>query len=133
MGIRLIKKTNEAEYKKFDSSMVAENEKKFDFINLHARLEQFRSWLEDLQARVNVPTPTMRFAAGGTSGFCYTISNDVHNPSVVIDLSCGTNPERYPKFEGTIYAGSKRFRVNSIDDLTDTLIDDIVAAVTEKA
>lgn len=133
MGIRLIKKTNEAEHKKFDSSMVAEAEKKFDFISLHERLEQFRGWLEDLQTRVDVPTPTMRFAAGGTSGFCYTIYNDVRNTSVVIDLRCGTNPERYPEFEGCIYAGSERFQVDGTDNLTGKLIDDIVAAVKEKA
>lgn len=133
MGIKLIKKTNEAEHKKFDSSMVAEDEKKFDFTGLHERLEQFRGWLEDLQAKVDVPTPTMGFAASGSSGFCYTIYNGARNPIAVIDLRCGTNPERYPKFEGNIYAGSKRFEVNSIDDLTNKLIDDIVAAVREKA
>lgn len=133
MGIKLIKKTNEAEYRKFDSSMVTEDEKKFNFIGLHERLEQFRSWLEDLQARVDVPTPTMGFAASGSSGFCYTIYNGARGPNAVIDLRCGTNPERYPEFEGRIYAGSKHFQIDSIDDLTDKLIDNIVAAVTEKA
>lgn len=113
--------------------MVEEDRKKFDFINLDARLQQFRGWLEDLQIKVDVPTPAMGFAASGASGFCYTIYNGASRPTVEIDLRCGTNPERYPKFEGTIYAGSKRFQINSADDLTDELIDDIVATVREKA
>lgn len=127
MGIKLVKKTNEAENKKFDFSIVDEDAQQFDFINLNSRLQQFRGWLEDLQARVNVPTPTMGRSAYGSSGYCYRIANDARG-GVDVDIRCGTNPERYPKFEGSIYAGSERFRVSSIDDLTDQLIDDIVAA-----
>lgn len=133
MGIKLIKKTNEDENKKFDFSIVDEDAKKFDFINLNSRLQQFRGWLEDLQIKVNVPTPTMGFAASGSSGFCYTIYNGASRPTVEIDLRCGTNPDRYPEFEGSIYAGRERFQINSIDDLTDKLIDDIASIVKEKA
>ena len=130
MGIKLIKKTNEAENKKFDSSVVAEDEKKFDFIGLHERLERFRGWLADLQVKVNAPTPTIEASAYGSSGYCYRIANNAGGEDEVdMGIRCGTNPERYPAFEGFIYAGSKQFPINSIDDLTDQLINDIVAAV----
>lgn len=130
MGIKLIKKTTEAENKKFDFSIVDEDAQKFDFINLNSRLQQFRGWLEDLQIKVNAPTPTMREAASGSSGYCYQIDNDARGKGAVgVDIRCGTNPEMYPEFEGSIYAGGKIFRIKGIDDLTDKLIDDIATAV----
>lgn len=132
MGIKLIKKANEAENKKFDFSMVDEDAKKFDFINLNSRLQQFRGWLEDLQIKANVPTPTIRFAEGGTSGFCYRIVNRAyHDDEIDVNIRCGTNPAEYPEFGGEIYAGGKVFEINGIDDLTDKLIDDIAAAAKE--
>jgi hypothetical protein len=134
MGIKLIKKTNEDENKKFDFSIVDEDAKKFDFINLNSRLQQFRGWLEDLQIKVNVPTPTMGWTARGSSGICYRIANDANGKDEVdIDIRCGTNPAEYPEFHGGIYAGGKVFKIKGIDDLTDQLIDDIVAAVKASA
>ena len=134
MGIKLIKKTNEAENKKFDFSTVDEDAQQFDFINLKSRLQQFRGWLEDLQAKVNVPTPNIIASASGSSGYCYRISNtSFDRDAVEVEIRCGTNPERYPEFEGVIYAGSERFPINSIDDLTDKLIDDIAAAAKGNA
>lgn len=129
MKIKLVKKTSEAENKKFDFSIVDEDAQRFDFINLNSRLQQFRGWLEDLQVRVNVPTPTIIASASGSSGYCYRIANTAFDRDEVdVEIRCGTNPERYPEFEGFIYAGSEHFPINSIDDLTDKLIDDIVAA-----
>lgn len=134
MGIKLIKKTNEAENKKFDFSMVDADEKKFDFINLNSRLQQFRGWLEDLQIKANVPTPTIRFSAGGASGLCYLIANRAYRDDEIdVSILCGTNPEEYPKFAGEIYAGEKVFEIKGIDDLTDKLIDDIAAAAKGEA
>lgn len=136
MGIKMIKKTSEAENKKFDFSKVKEDAKKFDFINLNSRLQQFRSWLEHLQIKVNAPTPTIEWSARGSSGFCYRIANDANGRDevdVAMDIRCGTNPAEYPEFEGSIYAGAKRFRVNSIGDLTNKLIDDIATAVKAMA
>lgn len=130
MGIKLIKKTNEAEHKKFDFSITDEDAQKFDFINLNSRLQQFRGWLEDLQVKVNAPTPTMGWSARGSSGFCYRIANDANGRDEVdVDIRCGTNPAEYPEFHGGIYAGGRIFKIKNIDDLTDQLIDDIVAAV----
>ncbi len=130
MGIKLIKKTNEAADKKFDFAIVDEDAQKFDFINLNSRLQRFRGWLEDLQIKVNVPTPTVGWSANGSSGYCYRIDNDANGKDAVsVDIRCGTNPEMYPEFEGSIYAGGKIFRIKGIDDLTDKLIDDIAAAV----
>lgn len=132
MGIKLIKKTNEAENKKFDFSIVDEYAKNFDFINLNSRLQQFRGWLEDLQVKVDVPTPDVRLAVGGGNGLCYVIRNGISS-AVTIDIRCGTNPEIYPTFKGDICAGGKCFSVRSVDDLTDKLIDDIAAAAKEEA
>lgn len=130
MGIKLIKKTNEAERKKFDFSITDEDAQKFDFINLNSRLQKFRGWLEDLQVRVNAPTPTIAWSARGSSGFCYRIANDANGRDEVdVEIRCGTNPEEYPEFNGSIYAGGRIFKIRGIGDLTDKLIDDIVAAV----
>lgn len=130
MAIKLIKKTNEAEHKKFDFSITDEDAQKFDFINLNSRLQQFRGWLEDLQVRVNAPTPTIGRSARGSSGLCYRIANDANGRDEVdMEIRCGTNPEEYPKFNGSIYAGGRIFKIKGIADLTDKLIDDIVAAV----
>ena len=132
MGIKLIKKTNEAENKKFDFSMVDADAKKFDYLN--SRLQKFRGWLEDLQIKANVPTPTIRFYAGGASGFCYRIANSAYRDDEIdVDILCGTNPEEYPEFGGEIYAGGKVFKIKGIDDLTDKLIDDIAAAAKGEA
>lgn len=134
MGIKLIKKTNEAENKKFDFSIVDADAKKFDFVNLDSRLQQFRGWLEDLQIKANVPTPTMGWSSCGGSGLCYRIANDAYRDDEVdVEIRCGTNPEEYPEFHGRIYAGGKVFKINGIDDLTDKLIDDIAAAVKGEA
>lgn len=46
-----------------------------------------------------------------------------------MEIRCGTNPEEYPEFNGSIYAGGRIFKIKGIDDLTDKPIDDIVAAV----
>ena len=135
MGIKLIKKTNEAEHKKFDFSITADDAQKFDFINLNYRLQRFRGWVEDLQARVpDTETPKIYRGAYGSSGFSYYINSNVFDQGgVSFDINSGTNPEKYPKFEGSIYVGGERFRINSIGDLTAKLIEDIAATVKEKA
>jgi hypothetical protein len=77
--------------------------------------------------------PKIHDAASGSSGYSYRISNDDRSSTVQFRLHAGTNPDRYPKFEGYIYAVSpketgkdKRFDINSIDDLTDDLQKEIV-------
>lgn len=133
MGIKLVKKTNEADLNKFDVSDVIDDSKKFDFINLLSRLGQFKAWVEGLHAHVYFTMPKIHYAASGSSGFCYRISNEDRSTQVQFSIHAGTNPERYPKFEGYIYAISpketakdKRFDINSIDDLTDALEQEIV-------
>lgn len=133
MGIKLIKKTNEADLNKFDMSDVIDDSKKFDFINLLARLEQFKNWMEDLHAHVYFTMPKIHYAAYGASGFCYRISNEDRSTQVQFNIEASTNAERYAKFEGYIYAVSpketandKSFPINSIDDLTDALAQEIV-------
>lgn len=133
MGIKLVKKTNEADLNKFDVSDVIEDSKKFDFINLLIRLDLFRSWVEHLHAHVYFTMPKIHYAAYGASGFCYRISNEDRSTQVQFNIEASTNPDKYPKFEGYIYAISpketakdKRFDINSIDDLTDALEQEIV-------
>jgi hypothetical protein len=133
MGIKLVKKTNEADLNKFDVSDVIDDSKKFDFINLLARLEQFKNWMEDLHAHVYFTMPKIHYAAYGASGFCYRISNEDRSTQVQFNIEASTNAERYAKFEGYIYAVSpketandKSFPINSIDDLTDALAQEIV-------
>ena len=133
MGIKLIKKTNEADLNKFDVSDVIDDSKKFDFINLLSRLGQFKGWVEDLHAHVSFTMPKIRYAASGSSGFCYRISNEDRSTQVQFSIRASTNPDKYPKFEGYIYAISpketakdKRFDINSIDDLTDALEQGII-------
>ena len=134
MGIKLIKKTNEDDDKKFDFSMVDADAKKFDFINLNSRLQKFRGWLENLQIKANVPTPTVKLSASGASGICYFISNSAYGDDEIdVNILCGTNPAEYPEFDGEIYAGGKVFRIKGVDDLTDKLIDDIAAAAKGEA
>lgn len=134
MAIKLIKKTNEADVNKFDVSEVVEDSKKFDFINLLSRLNQFKNWAEELHGMVYFTMPKIHDSASGSSGYSYRISNEDRSSTVQFSLYAGTNPERYPKFEGYIYAISpketakdKRFDINSIDDLTDALQKEIVA------
>lgn len=134
MGIKLIKKTNEADVNKFNVSEVVEDSKQFDFINLLSRLDQFKNWVEELHAQVYFTMPKIHDAASGSSGYSYRISNEDRSSTVQFSLRAGTNPERYPKFEGYIYAISpketakdKRFDINSINDLTDALQKEIVA------
>lgn len=133
MAIKLIKKTNEADVNKFDVSEVIEDSKKFDFINLLSRLSQFKEWVEGLHAHVYFTMPKIHYAASGSSGFCYRISNEDRSTQVQFSIHASTNPDKYPKFEGYIYAISpketakdKRFDINSIDDLTDALEQEIV-------
>lgn len=133
MGIKLVKKTNEADLNKFDVSDVIDDSKKFDFINLLSRLSQFKEWVEGLHAHVYFTMPKIHYAARGTSGFCYRISNEDLSTQVQFSIHASTNPDQYPKFEGYIYAISpketakdKRFDINSIDDLTDALEQEIV-------
>lgn len=133
MGIKLVKKTNEADLNKFDVSDVIDDSKKFDFINLLARLSQFKAWVEGLHAHVYFTMPKIHDAASGSSGFCYRISNEDRSTQVQFSIHASTNPDRYPKFEGYIYAISpketakdKRFDINSIDDLTDALEQEII-------
>lgn len=133
MGIKLVKKTNEADLNKFDVSDVIDDSKRFDFINLLIRLDLFRSWVEGLRAHVYFTMPKIYYAASGSSGFCYHISNGDRSTQVQFSIHASTNPDKYPKFEGYIYAISpketakdKRFDINSIDDLTDALEQEIV-------
>lgn len=133
MAIKLIKKTNEADVNKFNVSEVVEDSKKFDFINLLSRLGQFKAWVEGLHAHVYFTMPKIHYAASGSSGFCYRISNEDRSTQVQFSIHASTNPDKYPKFEGYIYAISpketakdKRFDINSIDDLTDDLQKEIV-------
>lgn len=133
MAIKLIKKTNEADVNKFNVSEVVEDSKKFDFINLLSRLDQFKNWVEELHGMVYFTMPKIHDSASGSSGYSYRISNEDRSSTVQFSLHAGTNPERYPKFEGYIYAISpkesakdKRFDINSIDDLTDALQKEIV-------
>lgn len=133
MGIKLVKKTNEANLNKFDVSDVIDDSKKFDFINLLSRLGQFKNWVEDLHAHVYFTMPKIHYAASGSSGYCYRISNEDRSTQVQFSIHAATNPDKYPKFEGYIYAISpketakdKRFDINSIDDLTDALEQEIV-------
>lgn len=133
MGIKLVKKTNEADLNKFDVSDVIDDSKKFDFINLLSRLEQFKNWVEGLHAHVYFTMPTIHYAASGSSGYCYRISNESRSTQVQFSIHASTNPDKYPKFEGYIYAISpkesakdKRFDINSVDDLTDALEKEIV-------
>jgi len=133
MGIKLIKKTNEADVNKFDVSDVIEDSKKFDFINLLSRLDQFKNWVEELHGLVYFTMPKIHYAADGSSGYSYRISNDDFSSTVQISIYAGTNAELYPKFAGSILAVSpkgsakdKRFDINSIGDLTDALQKEIV-------
>ena len=135
MGIKLIKKNNEAggSAYAFDFNEVEEDAKRFDFVNLESRLSKFQGWVEYLYALVYFTMPKIRNTASGSSGFCYRISNEGRSTQVQFSILAGTNAERYPKFEGYIYAISpkesskdKRFDINSIDDLTDALQKEIV-------
>ena len=134
MGIKLVKKTNEADdLNKFDVSDVVDDSKKFDFINLLARLDQFKNWVEDLHAHVYFTMPKIHYAASGSSGYCYRISNESRSTQVEISIYASTNPDKYEKFDGYIYAISpketakdKRFDIHSVDDLTDALAQEIV-------
>lgn len=135
MGIKLIKKNNEAggSAHTFDFTEVKEDAKRFDFINLESRLSIFKDWVEYLHALVYFTMPKIHDAASGSSGFSYRISNEDLSSTVQFSLHASTNPDRYPKFEGYIYAVSpketaknKRFDINSIDDLTDALQKEIV-------
>lgn len=133
MGIKLIKKTNEADVNKLDVSGVIEDSKKFDFINLLSRLNQFKNWVEELHGLVYFTMPKIHDSASGSSGYSYRISNEDRSSTVQFGIQAGTNAERYPKFEGYILAVSpketakdKRFDINSIDDLTDALQKEIV-------
>ena len=118
---------------KFDVSDVIGDSKRFDFINLLSRLDLFRSWVEGLHAHVYFTMPKIHYAASGSSGFCYRISNEDRSTQVQFSIHASTNPDKYPKFEGYIYvispketAKDKRFDINSIDDLTDALEQEIV-------
>ena len=123
------------EARSFDYSEVEQDSKKFDFVNLLSRLSQFKGWLEDLQAQVpEVETPRLCLGSQGSSGFDYHISGNVFSQgNVGFSIDCGTNPAKHQKFWGTIYAGDKKFLIDSIDDLTDQLIKDIAAAFYGKA
>ena len=140
MGIKLIKKNNEDRADRFDFSDANEDAKQFDFVNLLSRLDLFRSWVEGLAARIEFKMPKLHYAANGSSGYCYRISNDDRTSPVQFRIQCGTNPERYPKFEGYITARSRKpemeaksWDINAIEDLTDALEDSIVATVKGRA
>lgn len=141
MGIRLIKKTNEAESKTFDfAADVDEDAKQFDFASLHSRLAQFKEWVEKLAARVDFEMPAIYCVASGSSGYCYRILGARHASAVRFRINAGTNPERYDTFEGYIDVtspngpeSSDSIHITSIDELTDELADKIVTAVKEKA
>ena len=142
MGIKLVKKTNEAgaDLDHFHFEEVDEDAKQFDFINLHSRLAQFKNWIDHLHAIVYFTMPKIHYAADGSSGYCYRISNEDRSTQVQFSLHAGTNPDRYPKFEGYIYAISpketakdKRFDIHSIDDLTDELEEEIISICKGRA
>lgn len=126
-----VRESKKNEARSFDYSEVEQDSKKFDFVNLLSRLSQFKGWLEDLQERVpEVETPEIHWGSQGSSGFSYYInSNASGRDKVDFDINCGTNPEKYQEFWGTIYAGDKKFHIDSIDDLTDQLIEDIAKAL----
>lgn len=133
MGIKLVKKTNEADLNNFDMSDVIDDSKKFDFFNLLSRLSLFKTWVEGLHARVHFTMPKIHYTARGTSGFCYRISSEDRSSQVQFNIVASTNPARDPKFEGYIYAINpkatvidKRFDITSIEDLTDGLEEEIV-------
>ena len=126
-----VKESKKNEAHSFDYSEVEQDSKKFDFVNLLSKLSQFKGWLEDLQERVpEVETPEIHWGSQGSSGFSYYISGDaLGRDKVNFGINCGTNPEKYQEFWGTIYVGDKKFHIDSIDDLTDQLIEDIVKAL----
>lgn len=131
-----IKKQYEAkknEANSFDFKEVEEDSKKFDFQNLIYRLTIFRTWLDDLHDEIGAfPDPKLHNGAAGSSGYKYTIHSGVHDP-IQFDIDCGTNPERYPEFEGSIYAGGERFDIKSRKDLSAGLIKKIAAAYKKEA
>lgn len=129
MKIKVRESKNEA--RSFDYSEVEQDSKKFDFVGLLSRLSRFKGWLEDLQERVpEVGTPEIHWGSKGSSGCSYYINSSVSGQGKVdIDIKCGTNPEQFQEFWGTIYAGDKKFHIDSIDDLTDQLIEDIAKAL----
>lgn len=136
MGIKLIKKQYEAkknEASSFDFANVEEESKRFDFQNLIYHLTLFKTWLEDLHDEIGAfPDPTLLNGAAGTGGYKYTIHSAVRDP-IQFEIDCGTNPERYPEFEGSIYAGGERFDVKSRKDLAAALIKKIAAAYKKGA
>lgn len=127
MKIKVRESKDEA--RSFDYSEVEEDAKRFDFEGVKARLHRFQGWLEGLQSVVpGVKTPMLRWSSQGSSGFNYRISERLDSP-VEFEIECGTNPEKFQEFWGTIYAGGKKFAINSVQDLTDQLIEDIAKAL----
>lgn len=127
MKIKVRESKDEA--RSFDYSEVEQDSKKFDFAGLLSRLSRFKGWFEDLQARApEVGIPKLHWGSKGSSGFSYNI-NSYGQDKVDFDINCGTNPEEHQKFWGTIYVGGKKFRIESVDDLTDQLIEDIAKAL----
>lgn len=127
MKITVNEKKNEAN--SFDFAEVEEDSKRFDFQTLIYRLTLFRTWLEDLHDEIGAfADPKLINSAAGMSGYKYTIRSAVRD-TIQFGIDCGTNPERYPEFEGSIYAGGERFDITSRKDLTATLIKMIAAAV----
>jgi len=131
-----IKKQYEAkknEANSFDFADAEEDSKRFDFQNLIYRLTLFKTWLEDLHDEIgSFADPKLINGAAGTSGYKYTIHSGVRD-TIQFDIDCGTNPERYPEFEGSIFAGDERFDITSRKDLTAALIKKIAAAYKKGA
>lgn len=123
-----VRESKKNEARSFDYSEVEEDAKKFDFVGLLSRLSRFQKWLEDLQERVpEVETPELHWGSQGSSGFSYYINSHGYGQNGVdFNINCGTNPEQ---FWGTIYADDEKFHIDSIDDLTDELIEDIAKAL----
>lgn len=131
-----IKKQYEAkknEANSFDFAGVEEDSKRFDFLHLIHRLTLFRTWLEYLHYEIGDFTdPKLINSTAGTSGYKYTIHSGFRD-TIQFEIDCGTNPESYPEFEGSIWAGSERFDIKSGKDLTSALIKKIAAAYKKEA
>ena len=124
-------KKNEAN--SFDFTDVEDDSKKFDFQGLISRLTIFKAWLHSLHAEIgSFADPKLINGAAGSSGYKYAIRSEVRD-TIQFGIDCGTNPERYPEFEGSIFVGGERFDVASSKDLNGALIKKIASAYKKDA
>lgn len=124
-------KKNEA--KSFDYKDVEDDAKQFDFQSVLDSLSIFKGWLKSLHSAVgSFDDPALTPSAHGSSGYCYRIHSAVSAP-IDFSIRCGTNPERYPEFEGSISVGREYFDVKSTKDLNGALVKKIAAAYKKAA